>query len=310
MARPPNFRSTWAKIERAKLHRDLLERQIAEHFRVESNQPRCVGKYDSYCDCHVFRVTFVPDSLPGLLEDASAALGDIAHNFRSALNHLAYQLALVQAKERGHPLTLSERGSVQFPIYTRSVRWRNWQKTNGGLFRAPDFAAMKRFQPYRGRAGRPDNWHGPYRHQLTLLAQLSNRDKHRLPNVIAPPPSKLSMGWLPQTALFTTRHILSVPPQRVVLGAEVFRYAFGPGVQDMDVKARITPTISLPKRGPITAEVDRIGAFVVEIVRAFDPIAEGAWSGATHDASPGEEGGSPSPSPESSPPESPEPPAS
>jgi hypothetical protein len=269
----PNFSSVWAKVERAKLHRDVLERQIAEYFRVEANQPRGIGKYDADCDCHIFRITFVPDTLPPLLEGASTALGDIAHNLRSALNHLAYQLALVQAKERGRPLTLSERTTVQFPIYSRSKRWTNWQKTNARLFRVEDFAAMKRFQPYRGQAGRPDSWSGPYRHQLTLLAQFSDRDKHRLPNVIAVTPNRFTT-FVPVTAVLSAdRWIRSVPPQRVVLGTEFHRYAFGSGVGHMDVEAEITPTISLPKRGSLTSEVDRIAAFVVQIVREFDPLA-------------------------------------
>lgn len=74
MARPPDFRSVWARIERAKVHRDVLERQMAEHFAVEANQPRAVGKYDADCDCHIFRVTYLPDSLPGLLEDVTTLL--------------------------------------------------------------------------------------------------------------------------------------------------------------------------------------------------------------------------------------------
>lgn len=270
MARP-DLRSTWAKIERAKLHRDLLEEQIAEHFRIEANQPRCVAKYDAYLRCHVFHATYVPDTLPEILEAASTALGDIAHNLRSGLNHLAYQLALIQAKERGSPLTLAERGSVQFPIYPRRVRWRNWRKTNARLFRSEDFATMQRFQPYRGRAGRPDSWNGPYRHQLTLLAQLSNRDKHRLPNVIAVPPTHWRMSAIPIAALFTTRRIVSPPPTRVKLGAEMLQYAFGPGVEEVEVKAQITPSVMLPKRGPVVTEVDRIAAFVVEIVSEFGP---------------------------------------
>lgn len=277
MARP-DFSSTWAKIERAKEHRDGLERHIADHFNIESNRPRCVGKYDPDCGCHIYRVSWVPPNLGRLQTDVSLTVGDIAHNLRSALDHLAYQLALVEARRQGSRLTPSDRRGIYFPIHTRyrgswpNVGWINREQTYVGRFGVVNAAILKSFQPFRGLAGRPDSWSGPYRHQLTRLNALSSRDKHRLPNVIAAIPNNLS--WRAGTPDFDTtyRYIGSSAP-RVVLGAEAMRIRhLGAGVDGMEVEAEVRPHISLGNRGTVWSDVDRLATFVVEIVRAFDPI--------------------------------------
>ncbi len=116
-------------------------------------------------------------------------IGEIAHNLRSALDGLVYQLALLEEE--------APRGT-EFPIYLIG-RTERRRRTGGG--KIPHFerdglrklrplrdehkAAIERLQPYkRGRAGR-----GNF---LYLLHEISNADKHRLIQVVGPRFKRLS----------------------------------------------------------------------------------------------------------------------
>lgn len=271
MARPPDFSSTWAKIEWAKYHRDVLNSGIDTHFVRKANKPRAIGKYEPDAACHVFRVTSVPANLSSLMSDVSLTVGDIVHSLRSALDHLAYQLALAEARRRKSVLSVAERRNVYFPIHTRrrgtypNFGWKNREHAYVGRFGKDNVAILKRYQPYRGRAGDPDIvgvWH-----PLTLLHQLANRDKHRLLVVVAAAPDRFQTGIPPAGV-----HMWATGHRRVELGAEFARATFPADYLEVEVDTEITPTISLPKRGSVISAVDRISAFVVKIVSEFDPL--------------------------------------
>src|SRR5712692_3218619 len=94
------------KIERAKKHlRDLETELIAfrdEHLNVIVSQK----------DANAGQCDRPPIHLPKLPWNAVATAGDIVHNLRSALDHLAYQLAVVGI---GNPNVEPSR-TVEFPI--------------------------------------------------------------------------------------------------------------------------------------------------------------------------------------------------
>jgi hypothetical protein len=108
-------------------------------------------------------------------------IGDAAHNWRSALDHIAWQLV----KVRGNGETSSR---TQFPIFDedpfvlpgpddppelikRRRRARNRFKEQVKGMCDADVALIKRLQPYNRRQG-------PKGHPLSVLARLSNWDKH------------------------------------------------------------------------------------------------------------------------------------
>lgn len=94
--------------------------------------------------------------------DAGAIVGDIAHNIRSALDGLVWELARLQTKKPGR---------TQFPIFTKPRAFKKGaHRMIGNL--APEHAAfLERLQPYRS-----DNL---YSDPLFILNRLSNVDKHR-----------------------------------------------------------------------------------------------------------------------------------
>ncbi len=269
--RRPDFRAVWWKIERARQHRELLHRDAVKYFGIEGNRPSCVGKYDASRGYHSFRITYVPAMLRQFLLYSAITIGDVAHNLRSALDHVAYQLARAEAARIGTPFDDWE--SVYFPIHTGRPTKPSWSAKENLYMRrfgAANAALIKTFQPYRGRAGRTDYWSGRFRHELTLLNRFSNRDKHRLPTVVAAFPSDLRMIQpIPISLRFDGFEFVS---QRVILGAEAFRARVG-GATDhgMDVEAHVVPLIALPDGSQVDVQMERMILFVAKIVRAFDP---------------------------------------
>ena len=113
---------------------------------------------------HVYRVK----ALRKTRLEWGPVIGDCLHNAASALDHLAYQLAIL------HTGTLppAVARDTHFPIYgTPREFWDNLQKLRGI---GPDqVAPLERLQPYYGRYGADYD-------SLMILKRLSNSDKHRM----------------------------------------------------------------------------------------------------------------------------------
>ena len=100
-------------------------------------------------------------------DEVSSIIGDIVHNLRSALDHLACQFVL----DTGAKPTFD----TAFPIFadppnTSGKRLRKWKRMTEGM--SDDaIAFLDDCQPYKIR-------HLPEPHHLSLLSTLSNWDKH------------------------------------------------------------------------------------------------------------------------------------
>lgn len=110
-------------------------------------------------------------------------LGDAVHNLRSALDHLAYQLALdgYQANRPGEFIPSGHQRRIMFPIVAvsndpkRSVEGFYEQVVKTQLRYVPDAAAatIKALQPYK----RTPN--APLTHPLWVINEIDVIDKHR-----------------------------------------------------------------------------------------------------------------------------------
>lgn len=153
----------YAKLDRADEHFKLLESEL--HAFVQGTEDAASGKLQqfdgqTYYVMEASRVNPVPLRV-GLI------LGDAIQNLRSALDHTVWQLVLLHG---GEPNV-----GNQFPIFTRPpedgrslARWNRSVRAIPG----PDLAMIEHVQPHR----RED----PSLHPLSVLAELSNTDKHRL----------------------------------------------------------------------------------------------------------------------------------
>jgi hypothetical protein len=163
------FESAWLKWGMAGMNAFVLRDNVTE-FASRPNlamEVQLAQYYDASRRCIVLLIDDVKDPFPilwGLL------LGDVVHNYRSSLDHLAWALY-----KRGQTPNLSEAQErrIYFPIFGDRDKFNQSLRTKLPGVRRGDIAIVRRYQPYvRGKTNVP-------RHVFTVLESLSNADKHR-----------------------------------------------------------------------------------------------------------------------------------
>jgi len=157
-----------AKLRNAGDHLARVEDLIETTLNAPQNQATLGSRFDAARGRHSVFVAAAPD-LDEFSENLGLGVGDVVNNLRGALDHAAWQLAL--RLFNGVPPNPRE---VYFPICKTGTVCRN------PIYLAPgDWTALHEWQPCRGGNGRPDSYSGHYIHQLELLADLNNADKHQ-----------------------------------------------------------------------------------------------------------------------------------
>jgi hypothetical protein len=172
MSHDPLFESAWLKWAHAIVHSQTLERDL-DAARVDGNiDPVRSFRTEYHPKRHGFAI---------IVEDVDLVpvrwrllIGDIASNYRAAVDHLAWALV---TRGRTPPGTGKLRpraeGSVYFPIYEDRLKYNAQLAHKLPGVRRADAAIVRRAQPYRsGARARP-------RHPLVILASINNSDKHR-----------------------------------------------------------------------------------------------------------------------------------
>ncbi len=166
----PDMSSTaswWLKIKRANEHLSELEEAVRRY--ADSRPYEAAGgvqaEHDHHDVSYSLRITRKPDP------EIAAIVGDIAHNARSALDHIAVALA----PRKRHR-------DAAFPVATEDI----WLK-DGRRYRSRDHKARRSYRSkVKGidlraqaiiNAAQPYN-HGGEAHILAVLNRLENVDKH------------------------------------------------------------------------------------------------------------------------------------
>ena len=261
-----------SKLSRAKEHRDAIETYITDTFAVESNRPRVGAKFEPETNSNVLYVSEMPD-LTDFLNRVALMLGDAVHNLRSALDHLAYQLALLHTNGN-----IRNVRNIAFPITDTLEQFKIKRKRYLREVNPTQRAEIELLQPYHGLEGIPETgWSGPYVHPLALLRDLSDHDKHRLliPTVAVPSNYSLSLTGAFVTLLslfddYATTH----PGEPLKLGAILMRTPtiMGRLKRDMEMEGEITPSIRLSEGRPLVDTLDRIAAAVTNTLSRFEPL--------------------------------------
>lgn len=231
------------KLDRADKHLREFQIAIGEYVRRSPyDAVRVVGGGD--CRKHVgydcggswsLRITEQPDPM------LAVVAGDVIHNVRSALDHIAVALA---PRER--------RYKASFPIETRNI-WakkgrryidsdpqsrKRWRSSTQGM--APGaIAILKRLQPYQEST--------PDKAALALLSRLENADKHRQLTILTMGLTDITI-W--GTARGRTKELTIERPDHFVTedGAELVHFGGRGGAflrpYEVQVEIRGTPLVT------------------------------------------------------------------
>jgi hypothetical protein len=188
---------------------------------------------------------------------------------------------------RDGSLTPQQEKAVQFTIADSEEKFRAQHNRHLEDIAPEHITIIEGLQPYHGTAGRPDSWSGPYIHQLALLRDLSNADKHHiLTPVLAVPWSSEFFNITDSLRMVVNQglnqHVESLtagqPPHlggdRLEVGTVILR-ANIPGrllEQEVDMIGYVTPMIHLAVGRPLVPTLDRLVAFVEYILHDFEPL--------------------------------------
>ncbi len=218
------------KCQRAQNHLDTLQAEFDAFGRDAYSFRHGVERRGRE---HVYRVNRLRHTRP----EWGPIIGDCLHNAASALDQLAYQLAILHTGKLRSGLARD----THFPIYRSSREfWDNLRKLEGI---GPDLMApMERLQPYHGLDG-------PDRHWLMILKRLSNSDKHRTLHT-----TSYRFGGTvhdrPDSLIDTI-----FPTGPLKLGAELGRFVFDPPDPEIDVDPSFSVHIAF-KGTPLADGID------------------------------------------------------
>ena len=206
----------WLKLLRAEEHLDAFLTQLDAVVRaqpVELGVRRDGGHFD-----------LVVSQLPDIPPACGVVLGDAIHNYRSALDHLAWALVA----RFGAKVSATAQSRIQFPMANSARAYRDGLADRlPGVPAIPHGAIIRRYQPYR----RTDQARA-----IRLLRDLSNRDKHRIliPTFVAPGAAALTATPINGEIVGTVP--LVSPLSRLNLNAPLSRIYVAPLVEPMGLR--------------------------------------------------------------------------
>jgi hypothetical protein len=236
-------RGAWAKIARADEHLALLEAEVRA-FLEGDPEPIALSVPYLDADSGWYIVYGIVKQQPPLR--LGVIVGDVVHNARSALDHLVWQLALLNGaspdRYNAFPLAFTE---AAWHDAIRQGRLRGVSKNR--------IETIKKVQPYRGP-------NGPERTLTGMLSNLSNVDKHRVVHTAI--------------AVLRDPDIASRPARfRVVRGSgTIMRQQANRGAQ-IEHRAELMRALVQPVEEDIEVEMD--GQIPVEIAFGDGPIPSG-----------------------------------
>jgi hypothetical protein len=256
----PSLDHPRAKVERAQEHLIALDAATGEFFEVDPYE--IVGKFDPDTSEYLFRVKVLREPPLRL----GVILGDFIHDLRSALDHLVWQLVLL---DEGSP-----NRSTCFPVASSRAQFdRMAEKALRGLI-PKHVAGIEALQPYHAQDRQGV-------HLLKLLPRLSNTDKHQIVHT--------TLGWFrsdfvtgphftPNADAGVIQRCEIAQSERLENGAVIARVklaSVGPDPQvQMDAQVQVDIAFG---EGPTRAvALGKIGQLVYQIIESFAPDFEGS----------------------------------
>jgi hypothetical protein len=239
-----------AKLTRAEAHFNAIKKAVE---RITKRDPDLIpGEFDRHEHRYIFRAP--RDSTEG--DWLSPVIGDCVHNFRAALDYIAWELSSPTYRA-------SHAKWIEFPIFTDPRAFELATKKIGGLEPKAQ-TVIKCLQPFSGPDCRPrfDLAH-PMDTPLWQLYELDNWDKHRALNLTEHLASLYLLGF--------EQLGVTVPPDPIKIGGPFKRGAplvytempFGNPEVHVDLKVAYDITFDLDGPESVRAE---------PVVKALDNI--------------------------------------
>jgi hypothetical protein len=260
MAYTVDLTGSWAKLKWAKRHINQLRQEIAEAGKPN---PESIP----------LRRQFEPDEVR---DHWGLIVGDAVHNLRSALDHLAWQLAL----RHFNGVVPTDRKIVryiQFPIVSDKNDWPT--HIHRKYMDPADADKLEQFQPFH--LGPISRARGHF-HPTEGLALLSDIDKHRLihlPYLWVVPGSTRAPGWpedyrdcVPQVGPSGRATLFyRMPDPSPHAGDEVARFLVirtGPN-PDVELNTSLTGYVAIRESWDVIDALDAFAEGVSMILKTF-----------------------------------------
>jgi hypothetical protein len=272
---PERLAGSWAKLDRAHAHVDNLRRAIVAASDGRG-PPRILSTRREY-DAEAEDVLFIAERMTEVGDDWGLIIGDAVHNLRCALDHLWWQLAI---DHLGRRPTDDEAREIMFPILT-FLTPEQFRRHRFLKHVCPEAAEKaERFQRYDAEEDQAL--------LLTVLAELSNHDKHREIRPTFFTHTNTSLAVNPAAEVMIDCEI----PSEVVDGQELFASTMiwldgrpevgdvvaglhvkptGPN-PDIEIEPEITGEIILGDEGYPFRILDDLGKFVWGALNWFAPL--------------------------------------
>lgn len=264
-----------AKLDRARVHFDALNESI-EAYRGSKTHDVITTKIDPQTGEQVANLLILEDPKN---PEWGLVLGDMVHNLRSALDHLVWQLVILNGEK--------PRRQNQFPIvgtkaeywevqanHTESSRDRMLSRVSD-----PHRAFIDVVQPFNGRQDAPEGT----KTALSLLSSISNTDKHRVVHagfalIEEPTPDLFDATAVPEGIAVD----IKMNWGELENGAEIMRFRPDPPGARVKMDATIPMYITFRQGGrDLRPEHLRlVFEWVDGYVRGFAPVFDGElWMG-------------------------------
>jgi hypothetical protein len=254
-----------AKHERGVKYLEQLNAEVSAYLRREPKPYRMRGEFDRDRRAYVLKGEVIEPL--GDAMDWSLTLGDALHNLRSALDHLIFQLVVLNTGKKAG-------GGTMFPIASSGASY--WSIAKDGRKSLRDRALkgvadehralIDALQPYRTREPGKGNF-------LLTLQALSNQDKHRLLNPLlysldAVGENGIRLTWNSDAGEIGSITAGSFPEEGE---ADIFVVEFSCPGENPEVSMHGEPPVSIGFGEPPIRAVDllRLGVHVGEIIEAF-----------------------------------------
>lgn len=159
------FDGAWWKWAWAAVHADSLYEEISSFVADDGPEPLQQVRADYRPDEQAFDLVIT--EMTPLPDEWGLRLGDIAHNYRSALDHVAW----AAVARSGVALDPKRERAVAFPVCETEAHFEQRHPSCLPGVTGADLALIRQAQPFHEDE--------PQQHALVLLQEFNNMDKHR-----------------------------------------------------------------------------------------------------------------------------------